>query len=129
MATSEWTLHGGRLNTYSFHFRGKQVIIHPLPPNRGPSNSTPPTKTTLLVDYYTFYKDIDDNNPVFCHTSALDIPMTETPPEIATLLEKYGHLCKEPLVGTLLPFRTIQHRTQLQPGASLLNLPLHRMAL
>lgn len=112
------TLHEGCLNTYSFHCKGKQVILQPLPRNRQPCSSTSPAKTTLLVDYDTFCKDVDDNDPVFGLTNTLDIPTTSVPPEMATLLDMYAHLRKN-LLADIVP----QILIQLQPGASLPNLP------
>lgn len=93
----------------SLDFNGKRVILHPLPPSRRPRNSASPTKTTND----TFCKDIDDSDPVFCLTNALDVPTTPVPLEMATLFDNYARLCKDPFAGTLPPVCTIQHRIQL----------------
>lgn len=80
-------MHAGRLNTYSFQFKGKRVILRPFPPSSRPRDSDSMVKTTLLVDYEKFFKDTDDNDPIICLTTSPDIPTTTMPPSMTALLD------------------------------------------
>lgn len=125
---SFWTHREGRLNTYTFQFTSKCVVLHPLPPIKRMIPSFVPTKTTLFVDCNTVFAEADSSSPINCLTSVLDIPSTTFPDSMALLLQQFSHLCKDPLEGTLPPMPHIQHHIHLQPGASLPDLPHYTMA-
>lgn len=118
----QWTWHDRWLNTYSiqlkvhFHQAYVHITVHHL------------HKQLFSLIMRTSVRKLKPNYPVFCPINALDILATPVPQAMTSLLNQYAHLCKNPLTGTLSPLRNIQHRYQLQPGASLPNLPHYKMA-
>lgn len=91
---NRWTHHDGHLNTYTFEYKGKHIVLHPLPPqHRLVKPPSPAPSTFLLVDIHTFLAETNKDTPVPWLTSVLAILVTTIPEAMKPLLKKFDHLC------------------------------------
>lgn len=118
----------GHLNTCTFDFSGKRIVLHPLPPmERMIQLPAPIPSTTLLVNCDNFFSEADRDSQILCLTNVFDIPATTVLDSRTSLLLQFDHLCHDPLEGALPPMCNIQHQIRVEPGATLPNLPHYRM--
>ena len=130
------SLHHGRLNQYSFMFKGQKIIIHPMTPEQIVKDDLArAAKTTkqlassstsvdseiklnapvLLATRADFDDICDARLPCFalvCYNvlpSLEDAPPLDVPPAVANLLQEYTDVFPKELPPGLPPLRGIEH--------------------
>ena len=120
--------HDGRLNTYSFAKDHKRITLTPLKPSSQKKPQNNPNVdvflTTLLHSQLHEYQDFKEwillgQEPAQAKDSSH--------PLLIPLLKEYEHVFPNEVPHGLPPKRTIQHKIDLIPGATLPNKPAYRM--
>nr|GEY33290.1 hypothetical protein [Tanacetum cinerariifolium] len=119
----EWrAIHDGYRNTYSFTHNNRKIILTPLTPALQTSTTTLSTLLQSEHHEYQSFKDVvllgldEDENP--------SQPILS--PLVQALLKSYSQVFPTEIPPGLPPKRSIQHKIDLIPGASLPNKPAYR---
>lgn len=119
--------HRGRDNNYYFEWKGRKIALLPLDPSVQPTSSLP--TAMLTISGAAFNQNLKKSQFALA-LLVKEAPPTSvtTPPEVEALLSEFCDLAPMELPNHLPPMRTIQHRIDLEPGASLPNLPHYKMS-
>lgn len=121
--------HDGRANTYSFLFRGTEIVLMPTQPKGGAVPTTQTPSPTTLLSRGPFQAAMEESGVVFilfCSLVTSDTPST-VPVPVQPLLKEFADVFPETLLCELPPLRDIHHHIDLIPGAALPNRPHYRM--
>ncbi|GKB42957.1 transposon ty3-I gag-pol polyprotein [Tanacetum coccineum] len=111
-------------NTYSFTHNNRRIVLTPLTPSTALQTSTTTLSTLLQSEHHEYesFKEFvllgldDDENP----------PQPILSPLVQSLLKSYSQVFPTEIPPGLPPKRSIQHKIDLIPGASLPNKPAYR---
>ncbi|GJR50543.1 gag-pol polyprotein [Tanacetum coccineum] len=117
-------IHDGYRNTYSFTHNNRRIVLTPLTPSTALQTSTTTLSTLLQSEHHEYesFKEFvllgldDDENP----------PQPILSPLVQSLLKSYSQVFPTEIPPGLPPKRSIQHKIDLIPGASLPNKPAYR---
>ena len=121
-------MHDGRLNTYTFTKDHKKITLTPLKPNSHKRPQDNPSMdvflTTLLHSQHHEYDAFKDwillgQEPAMVKDSSH--------PLLTPLINAFSHVFPQEIPSGLPPQRSIQHKIDLIPGATLPNKPAYRM--
>jgi len=121
-------MHDGRMNTYSFILDHKKITLTPIRPSQLLKPKETPQKDILLTN---LLKAENHEFESFKDWLLLGLDKTKTVthshPLLIPLLQAYDHVFPQEIPHGLPPQRTIQHKIDLIPGSTLLNIPAYRM--
>ncbi|GJX31005.1 hypothetical protein Tco_0240860 [Tanacetum coccineum] len=115
-------IHDGYHNTYSFTHNNRKIVLTPLTPALQTSTTTLSTLLQSEHHEYQSFKEVvllgldEDENP--------SQPILS--PLVQALLKSYSQVFPTEIPPGLPPKRSIQHKIDLIPGASLPNKPAYR---
>nr|GEV62317.1 hypothetical protein [Tanacetum cinerariifolium] len=116
------SIRDGHRNTYSFTHNNRKIVLTPLTPALQTSTTTLSTLLQSEHHEYQSFKDVvllgldEDENP--------SQPILS--PLVQALLKSYSQVFPTEIPPELPPKRSIQHKIDLIPGASLPNKPAYR---
>ena len=127
-------IHNGKLNTHSFMFQGRKIILLPSQEtdlaltNDKQQNTT--KQSLLIISKSQFEDELRAACPVFAlvATTANHTQPSTVPLEFSTLLSEFEDLFPEELPVGLPPLRDIQHHIDLVPNTVKLNRAHYRMS-
>ncbi|GJV75635.1 transposon ty3-I gag-pol polyprotein [Tanacetum coccineum] len=117
-------VHDGYLNTYSFNFNNRRIVLTPITPSKTFPTPTPTLNTILQSEHHEFQplKEF-----ILLGLDEEEIKTEPTlSPLIQTLLKSYSHVFPTEIPPGLPPKRSIQHKIDLMPGSVLPNKPAYR---
>ncbi|KAI0527329.1 hypothetical protein KFK09_002929 [Dendrobium nobile] len=122
-------IYDGRANTYAFDWKGRRLR---LLPNAGQDAKVPQGNNALhsvsVAAMMTAWKETSSILALIVKEVAENTSMAKAPVDLQKLIEEFNDVCSERQLMELPPMRTIQHKIDLIPGASLLNLPHYRLS-
>ena len=121
-------MHDGRLNTYTFAKDHKKITLTPLKSNsqRKPQD-TPSMDVFLTTLLHSQLHEYDDFKEWILLGQEPAEAKDSSHPLLSPLLTKFQHVFPNEVPHGLPPKRTIQHKIDLIPGATLPNKPAYRM--
>ncbi|KAI0509958.1 hypothetical protein KFK09_010558 [Dendrobium nobile] len=123
-------IHDGRTNTFTFDWKNRKIRLWPNLSNA--DNNTNPEQAAMVIVsgpiLINSWQESCDMLALMIADSHPDSKITELPVEVQGILHQYADIWPEELPASLPPLRSLQHQIDPQPGATLPNLPHHRMS-
>ncbi|KAL5566157.1 hypothetical protein UlMin_029321 [Ulmus minor] len=124
--------YNGKTNTFSFTWHGREVLLLPSS-NKATKQKIPGTSQAFMVisgqEMTHVLQDTSYLLALLVKELAKCRNDAQFPAEVLPLLEEFKDLTPEELPSALPPLWALQHNIDLQPGATLSNLPHYRMIL
>ncbi|GJX61172.1 transposon ty3-I gag-pol polyprotein [Tanacetum coccineum] len=117
-------VHDGYLNTYSFNFNNRRIVLTPITPSKTFPTPTPTLNTILQSEHHEF-QSLKEFILLGLDEEEIKTEPTLSP-LIQTLLKSYSHVFPTEIPPGLPPKRSIQHKIDLMPGSVLPNKPAYR---
>jgi hypothetical protein len=117
--------YNGYTNTYSFQFKGKKLVLVPLPIAEFET-----TQKQVPVLNMRQFSQVVNGEQMLLFVVRREVKQTDglVPKELASILEKFQDIMPDEMPHQLPPMRDVQHAIDLIPGSSLPNLPHYRMS-
>ena len=119
--------HDGRVNTYSFTFKGVKIVLVPSKATGEPKPVRQGT-TASMLSLAQFEEELQESEMMFALVRKELTEDVVLPDEAVAIVREFQEVFLEELPDGLLPLRDIQHQIDLQPGVSLPNRPHYRMS-
>ncbi|KAI0498007.1 hypothetical protein KFK09_021248 [Dendrobium nobile] len=123
-------MYNGKANVYSLEWKGRRLRLLPgvrdSPQSASKSN---PASVMQIVSRPNLLLSWKESSTLWALVIT-DVSPSQTsiiPTDITELLEEFQDVCPQELPAVLPPLRNIQHQVDLQPNASLPNLPHYRL--
>ncbi|PKI47708.1 hypothetical protein CRG98_031841 [Punica granatum] len=117
-------IHEGRTNSYSFMFENVKIVLVPSRESERPTSMGGETK---LLSLARFEEDVDESQLIYVLIGKEVVGEASIPTAVAPVVAEYVDVFPDELPDSLPPLRDIQHRIDLEPGATLPNRPHYKM--
>lgn len=117
--------YNGYTNTYSFYFKGKKLVLVPLPIAEFETTN----KKVPVLNMHQFSQPVSGEQMLlFVVRREVKQDDGAVPKELAVILDRFSDIMPSKMPNQLPPIRDVQHVIDLIPGSSLPNLPYYRMS-